>query len=406
MHIDKSVSIRIYNNIPYRPPAGEKKGTLIMPCQALHLLIKPASGACDLACRYCFYSSLGSAGAQAGEMMTEECADIVISRAYETGAADITFAFQGGEPTLAGLPFFRHFVGEAEARCPEGASLHWALQTNGVHIDGQWAAFLAEHRFLTGLSLDGTRDIHDYLRPDRRGEGTYARVMEAARLLSAAGAEFNLLCVVSAQVARHGVAVYNALRKTGCRFLQFIPCVEPFEGLPGAGPHFLTPEDYAQFLRAVFPLWYRDLCAGDYCSVRYFDNLVNMLAGFPPELCGMHGYCPGQFIVEADGKVYPCDFYVVPEWLCGDLHTDTIDEIAASPARQKFVADSQSVDPACRACPVAPLCRGGCRRDRQSSPTGALERNRYCAAYKDFLLFAAPYLEDVRKRVMSDPPRA
>ncbi|MBR3692238.1 MAG: SPASM domain-containing protein [Clostridia bacterium] len=364
-----------------------------MPPENLHLLIKPASGACNMRCGYCFYASLAEGGAPSGQIMTPQTAELVIARAAETGARRICFAFQGGEPTLAGLPWFRRFTELAAARLPAGTRVEYHLQTNGLAINQEWAEFLAAHGFLVGLSVDGTREIHDRLRPDAAGKGTYGRVLTAARTLMAAGVETNALCVVSALSARHGAALYNGLKKAGFRHLQFIPCVEDFGGSP-LPP--LTAEGYLTFLRAIFPLWYRDLREGNYVSVRYFDNLVHMVSGREPEACGMQGYCPGQLIVESDGRVYPCDFYVLPELVCGDLAKQTLAEIVSSPVRQKFCRESLEPHPDCPGCPVAVLCRGGCRRDRQTDPALPPGKNRYCGAYRQFLSEVLPALCDIR----------
>lgn len=365
-----------------------------MSAESLHLLIKPASGACNMRCGYCFYANLAEGGAPSGRIMTERTAELVVSRAAETGARRMCFAFQGGEPTLAGLAWFRRFTELCKNKLPAQTRVEFNLQTNGLAIDGEWVEFLKENRFLVGISLDGTKDIHDALRPDAAGKGTHSRVLAAARALMAAGVECNALCVVSALSARHGAAVYNGLKKAGFRHIQFIPCVEDFGGETSVPP--LTAKGYLTFLRSVFPLWYRDLREGKYVSVRYFDNLVHMVSGREPEACGMLGCCPGQLIVESDGKVYPCDFYVLPRLCNGDLAENSLAEIVDSSVRQKFCEESLAVHPDCRTCPVAPLCRGGCRRDRQKSSDGPVDKNRYCEAYRAFLAEALPALCDIR----------
>lgn len=366
-----------------------------MPPKQLHMLIKPASGSCNMRCAYCFYASLSGGGAPAGRLMDGRTVSAVIDRALETGAEHVCFSFQGGEPTLAGLDFFRAFTAEAEEKNRRGAALSYAIQTNGLCVDEAWVDFLRQKDFLVGISLDGTREVHDALRPDAAGRGTYGRVLSAARALMAAGVQTNALCVVSALVARHGAACYNALKRAGFCHVQFIPCVEPFEGFWGAGRHALTAEAYLGFLRAVFPLWCADLRAGRYVSVRYFDNLVHMAAGRPPEACGMLGFCPGQLIVESDGEVYPCDFYVLPELSCGNVHTHSIEQLVHAPARTEFVRASRAPHTDCLTCPVSALCRGGCRRDRQSDPAQVPGKNRYCEAYRAFLAEAAPHLADI-----------
>lgn len=372
-----------------------------MPIQGLNFLIKPASGRCNMRCGYCFYHSLMSVRSEEGRIMPCETAHTLIRRAYESGARSICFAFQGGEPTLAGLDFFRDFVDTAVQQNINKIKLDWAIQTNGLCVNEQWAAFFAENHFLVGLSIDGDKEIHDLLRLDAAGKGTYTRVLEAAHAMDRAGAEYNILCVISAQVARHGARVYNALKRNGFKFLQFIPCLDPFDGYEGqhTGIHSLTPQAYGTFLKTVFMLWYRDFMEGNYISVRYFDNLVNLAAGYSPEQCGMHGFCPGQFVVESDGGVYPCDFYVVPELKTGNIVDNSIEDILQSPVRQKFIEDSRVAAKQCGACAVYDLCRGGCRRDRQTGPEAPLTVTRFCPALKEFLFFARPYLAQIVKKL-------
>ena len=292
-------------------------GKVGAPMQFVNFLIKPASSLCNMRCRYCFYEDEASNRTQASMgVMTQETADLLIREAID--AVDfngrLNFAFQGGEPTVAGLDFFRHFVAEVSVRNTRHIPVSYSIQTNGLALNEEWAAFLAQNRFLVGVSLDGDKALHDEFRIDAAGKGTWTRVRQNITMLQRAGVELNLLCVVTKRCAKSAVRVYHALQKTGVEFLQFIPCLDPL-GMPrGCMPYSLLPEDYGTFLCALFDEWYRDWSTGHYTSVRLFDDYVHLAMGLPAGTCSTSGSCGAYFVVEADGSVYPCDFYVLDDW--------------------------------------------------------------------------------------------
>jgi len=207
------------------------------------------------------------------------------------------------------------------------------------------------------------------------------------------------LFVVTDETASHPDALYDFYRKNGFNFLQFMPCIDPAECKRGVQNYSLRPRSYAFFLQHFFDRWSADFLGGKEISIRYFDNLVRMVTGAPPETCSMRGACGCQFVFEADGSVYPCDFYVTDEWKLGNIHKDNLLELYESNTCTRFIKNSFSADPACRACKWQSLCRGGCRRDRENMLTGELERNYYCVSYSEFLEYAYPRLLDVAKYV-------
>jgi len=378
----------------------------------LSLLIKPAAGLCNIRCAYCFYRDLGDlsnlsglsglSGARADKIMSRETADILIGRALESGAGDITFAFQGGEPTLAGLDFFTHFTSRVNQRNTKKLRMNYAIQTNGIAVDRDFADFFRANKFLVGLSLDGTKETHDFLRTDANGGGTFAKILKCAELLSKAGVDFNILTVVTAQVAKHIEKIYNFYKKRGFFYLQFITCLDPLEQRE-PGFYSLTPELYERFLIKLFDLWHADLAAGHYTSVRFFDNLVRAAAGGPCEQCGLSadGSCPGQFVIEADGSVYPCDFYCLPQWRMGNIAAASFEELNSSANMLKFRAASELNSPKCAECEMFRLCRGGCRRDREPSAHNRAGENKFCAALYNFLRHAEPALTKISRMYRS-----
>ena len=343
----------------------------------LNLLIKPASSLCNMRCKYCFYKDVSAhRETPSYGVMTEDVLEAVVRRAFEYADGFTGFAFQGGEPTLAGLDFYKQLISFQSKYNKNNIKVINSIQTNGYLTDEEWAEFFAEHDFLVGLSLDGIRDAHDALRVDAEGRGTYDTVIKAAETLKKHGVRFNILCVVSELAARHPKKVYNSLKKY--KYLQFIPCLDPFDGQRSR--FSLTEERYAEFLKQTFDLYYDDIIHGCDISVRNFDNYIGTLSGQSPESCDMNGRCTCYCAVEADGSVYPCDFYVLDEWKIGNVSDDGFDKMINSDTAKRFVSGSYEVHNDCKACRYYKLCRGGCRRDREPLPS----LNRHCKAYKEF----------------------
>jgi len=361
-------------------------------------LIKPASGACNLACRYCFYRDVveNRETADFGRM-SDETAALLVDRAFELDLQAYSFGFQGGEPTLAGLGFFEKFAALVHQRNMKGARVDFALQTNGTTLNPAWARFLKAENFLVGISIDGPRLLHDAFRVTRDDGGTYDRVMAGAETLRTAEVPTNALCVVDAATADNAALVYRHLRKKGFDWIQFIPCLDPLGEEPGGRTWSLQPEAYARFLKTTFDLWVEDGRRGQPASIRWFDNLVGMAAGYPPENCGMSGRCTPYFTVEADGSVYPCDFYVTDEWRLGDIRTNSLTEMAEGETARRFTSVSLHVDKKCETCFAANICRGGCRRDREPFVDGQPSLNRYCGAFLEFFSYAGKRIMEMGK---------
>lgn len=368
----------------------------------LSLLIKPASCSCDMRCRYCFYADVAdSRDVRNYGFMTDSVMEAVIRKALAAPDQVCTFGFQGGEPTLAGLDFFRRFVDSVRRHNAKNLQIHYTLQTNGQTIDDDWAAFLAENKFLTGVSVDAAKQMHDQNRLNAAGKPTHSRAVETTRILRKHGAEFNILTVVSRALARHPDRTYRFYKERDFRHLQFIPCLGPMEGGDGRGPHSPDAGTYGKFLCRVFDLWFRDLSANEYYSIRMFDNYVHMLAGHPPEICAMAGRCQPYLLVEADGTTFPCDFYAVDEYRIGNILNDDIETMLASPNATRFAEESRHVHEDCMGCPVFLVCRGGCRRDREPAVGGIPGKNVYCESYRMLLGHALPRLQFLAERMFS-----
>lgn len=356
-------------------------------------LIKPASDLCNMRCRYCFYHDVAqNRTVQHMGRMTEAVADALIAGAFDGAARDstISFAFQGGEPTVRGLPYFRHFVEEVRRVNTRRLPVHFAIQTNGLALDEDWCRFLAENRFLVGVSIDGDKALHDAHRVDAQGDGTWNRVTANLRLLQKAGAEVNALCVVTRQCARSPQKVYHALQKLGLRYHQYIACLDPLEAQRGSLPFSLTPDAYGKFLCGLFDAWYRDWKAGTYTSIRYFEDLVHLLLGEPASACATCGNCGAYCVAEGDGSVYPCDFFVLDQFRMGKLGEQTLAELAQSELAGAFCARGRGFPAQCAGCQWLPLCGGGCQRDWIG-----LDRNYQCEALRTFFAYAYPRLSRI-----------
>lgn len=359
----------------------------------ISVMIKPASGLCNMRCRYCFYADEASnRETPSYGVMLPEVQEAVLRRILEFSRGDCTIAFQGGEPTMAGLDFFRRTVELEQKWNVNGCAIHNAIQTNGYVIDDEWASFFAENHFLVGLSLDGPEVIHNANRVDAGGNGTYSRVMEAIRILEKHHVDFNILTVVTTLTAKNVQKIYHFFVSSGLKYQQYIPCLDPIGEKRGCHPYSLTPEKFERFLKGLFDCWYQDTLAGKQIYNRYFENLLLIMAGRQPEACDMQGACGRQYVVEADGSVYPCDFYVLDQWRLGNLVTDSFEKIEQKRTELRFMELGTLAHPDCLKCKWRVLCRGGCRRDREPFSENQPGKNYFCTAYYHFFEYAYPRL--------------
>lgn len=357
------------------------------------LMIKPASSLCNLRCRYCFYAdetairSVSSYGIMTAET-TEQMIDQVFGSIQEKST--VTFAFQGGEPTMAGLPYFHHFV--AYVKQHQGHhTVNYSLQTNGTLLNPQWCEFLKENRFLVGISLDISPTYHNDTRVTFSGKGSFHVVNQNRRLLEQYKVEYNVLSVLTGSMARHPMQVWKAILDMGVRYVQFIPCLEELqEGV--RSPFALTPKRFAYFYNGLFPLWLEEFRKGNYISIRFFDDVLNLLSRGMVTSCGFTGRCSNQTIVEADGSTYPCDFYVLDEFCMGNICRDSLQTLSSSAGVQAFFESKEPLSEVCSQCPYLRICGGGCRRMRDSMYI----QGEYCG-YRDFLTKNAAALQAVAR---------
>ena len=344
------------------------------------LLIKPASALCNLDCSYCFYLDRAS-DPYSGQMQRRMSLE-TLERLVETWLAysypHSTFAFQGGEPTLCGPEFYARLCELQKQRGRNGQSVSNAMQTNGVLLNERWCEIFREYNFLLGISLDGPEAVHDLYRVNKEGRGTWKQVIRAIELLQKRRVDFNALCVVSTANVERPKELYRFYKSLGIDYMQFIPLAEfDSEGRPL--PFTPSPEQYGRFLCEMFELWWPDIRR---VRIRFFDNLAESLARQKPGACTMHESCDSYVVVEYNGDVYPCDFFVESAWKLGNINQDSWIDIARRQTRYEFAAKKGIGHQACHACDYQSICQGGCPHLRRGRRGRFDDLDYYCASYK------------------------
>ena len=348
----------------------------------LQLMIKPSSSNCNLNCCYCFYKDeCSNRNTYSYGFMKEETLEILVQKALHAAELSCGFGFQGGEPTLIGLNFYKKFVELVKKYKKSSTNVTFSIQTNGTLLTEEWAEFFSKNRFLVGISLDGTREIHDRNRKDAGGKDTFKKVLENARMLQNHHVDVNILCVLTKQSAKKVSSIYQFLKKEGFYFQQYIPCLDPLEEERGGYPWSLTPSVYGAALKDLFDLWFQDLSSNTPVSIREFDNWLAILKGYPPEACSQVGRCSIQNIVEANGDLFPCDFYALDSYRIGNVSDDSFSFNEIFSQDNIFLKEGSVRGKECPSCNWYPLCRGGCRRDYMHG------HNYFCESYKDFFSY-------------------
>jgi uncharacterized protein len=364
------------------------RGTGILR-DSIELLIKPASSLCNLRCSYCFYADVAdNRSIPSYGIMGLDVLERIVEKAIINAKEHVSFSFQGGEPTLAGLDFFKKLIELEKKYNTRDINISHAIQTNGYTIDDEWAEFFAKNNFMVGVSVDGDAKTHNKYRVNSCRQGTHGRIMHSISVLKKHQIKVNILTVVTADVARNARKIYDYYKENDLLYQQYIPCLDPFVEEKGKFDYSLTPQLYATFLKDMFDCWYDDIKSGQFIYNRYFENLVGMIKGYHPESCGMLGHCLPQYVVEADGGVYPCDFYVLDRFKIGNLTTDSFTEIDKKRRQIEFIEDSAIIHPDCLECKWLNICRGGCRRNRDMNGIGEISKNYFCESYKEFFSYA------------------
>jgi uncharacterized protein len=344
------------------------------------LLIKPASAVCNLDCAYCFYLDRDADPYKAlpARRMTAETLERLVDTYLFYSYPTSIFAFQGGEPTLAGLPFFEKLVELQKQYGRNGQTVSNSLQTNGILLDQNWCELFRGYDWLLGVSLDGPEDVNDRYRYNKEGRGTWRRVIESIQLLQKNRVEFNILCVLSQANVDRPKDLYRFYRGLGIDNLQFIPLAE-FDGKGNPLPYTISPQQYGRFLCEVFDAWWPERRN---VRIRLFDNIAEALAGQKPGTCTMHETCDSYVVVEYNGDVYPCDFFVESSWKLGNINLDSWSEIARRTRRYSFASKKTLAHPECQVCVYQSICHGGCPKFRHGPRAQFDDLDYFCEAYK------------------------
>lgn len=357
---------------------------------AVSVMIKPASSKCNLRCKYCFYCDVSNNRAETDKgFMTLETAENVIKKALSFGRDSVSFTFQGGEPLLAGIDFFKKFVSIVDKQNADGTlSVSYFLQTNATLIDDEWCRFFKENNFLLGVSLDGNEEQNRY-RVYKDGRSSFDDVVSSVDLLKKYGVNFNIVSVLTKQLANSFRDSYKFFKSIGADYLQYIPCINDFNEVD---EYSMDNDDYVNYLNSAFKIYYNSKMRNAHISIRQFDNYCLLCRNQNAEQCGMNGVCSNQFVVEGDGSVYPCDFYCIDDFYLGNINDTDFEEMYNSPVTVEFIKDSFKLKEECKNCDVFYLCRGGgCKRNRESFD--------YCRAYKQFFSANAEKLSKITSAI-------
>ena len=360
------------------------------------MLIKPASAVCNLDCAYCFY--LDREADPYKSLPARRMSDDTLERLVDTylfySYPESVFAFQGGEPTLAGPAFFEKLVEFEKRHGRNGQAVSNALQTNAILIDDTWCGIFRETNWLIGVSIDGPEEVHDRYRFNKAGHGTWRKVMDGIGTLQRNKVEFNVLCVLSQANVEKPRETYRFFRSLGIDYVQYIPLAE-FDASGNPLPFTITPQQYGRFLCETFDLWWPERRK---VRIRFFDNLAEALAGRKPGNCTMHETCDSYVVVEYNGDIYPCDFFVESPWKLGNINVDSWPEIARRRLRYEFAAKKTLPHPECQVCEYQSVCHGGCPKLRHGRNRRFEDLDYFCAAYK--MIFAkavGPLRKEVRR---------
>ncbi len=371
--------------------------TIKKPLQSI--LVKPAGADCNLDCTYCFYLEKSDLYPESQKhRMSIDVLREMIRQMMRDGEQSLSFGWQGGEPTLMGLDFFRKAVEFQQKFGRTGQSVGNGIQTNGILINEDWIKFFNEYSFLVGLSLDGPEHIHDRYRFNKGGGPSWSKVLDAAKRMLDQGVAVNALVVVNDYSAQFPQEIYEFHKNLGFEFMQFIPCVEPDPLHPERAASFtVSAEQYGKFLCDIFDCWKADF-NGDIptTSVRYFDSVFHTYVNFPPPECTLLEECGCYVVVEHNGDVYSCDFFVEPEWKLGNLMENSLYDLLNTPLQQKFGCWKKELPPECPECEWLTHCWGGCTKDRISDPADN-GSNHFCLSYKMFFEHADTDLRRLAK---------
>ena len=393
-----------------------------MTDSVFHIMAKPSSFQCNMSCDYCFYLEKETIyGKKMPMRMDDATLRQYIKQQIKAQARlpEVSFAWQGGEPTTCGLDFFKTII-KYQKRYSSGKPVQNSIQTNGLLIDDKWARFLAEHRFLVGVSIDGPEHLHDRYRVSKGRKPTFKKVVTAIERLQKHHVEFNTLTVINDHNCQHGLEVYRFLKSIGSDYHQYIPIVElmasdarideqssqlifPVQRENNVMTLFSVPGSseatgYGQFMTEVFDEWVRQDVGKIY--VRLFETMLAQTLGYPPSICIFQKTCGNALVLEQNGDLYPCDHFVFEDLKLGNINNDYAIDLAQSSKQQSFGNSKEStLTDMCRRCEFLGFCNGGCPKHRIVDIGETHRQNHLCGSYKKIFSHMKPYMEYMAKEI-------
>jgi uncharacterized protein len=367
------------------------------------LLIKPSGSDCNVDCTYCFYKSRPAEVGAGRQRMSDEVLERLVKDYMGLRFQLCGFAWQGGEPTLMGLDFYKRAVELQRKYGSAGQEVGNSLQTNALLLNNaEWGRFLHENKFLVGVSIDGPKELHDHYRFDLGGHGTWDRVMGAIDCCKEHDVEFNTLTLINRLTAEHPDEIFDFLIGLGVRYLQFIPCVEVDPQTGRIAEFSVSPKQYADFQCRIFDRWLE--FGPQKLSIRDFDSILSFCIAGHHSICTFDRQCSQYIVVEHTGDVFPCDFFVEPKWRLGNILETPIEQLAACALKKTFARRKQDLPNRCLVCRHLAVCRGGCLKDR--APQAALgttgtPHSYFCDSYRQFFDYALPRFLQVAAQIRS-----
>jgi uncharacterized protein len=367
------------------------------------LLIKPTGSDCNLDCKYCFYKHRAPQVGQGKQRMSDEVLERLVKDYMELRLPFSGFAWQGGEPTLMGLDFYKKAVEMQEKYGAAGQKVGNSLQTNAVLLNDQWCRFLHENKFLVGISIDGPRELHDYYRIDHSGAGSFDKVVKAIEKCKEHKVEFNTLTLLNNKNVEEPERLFDFLVWLGIKYMQFIPCVEIDAATGKIADFSITPQQYGDFLCKLFDHWSK--YDPKNISIRDFDSVLSYCITGKQTLCTFDRQCTQYIVVEHNGDAFCCDFFVEPRWRLGNIFETPIEKLAAGDKKRLFARAKQSLCNKCLVCRHLVLCRGGCMKDRIPFDKDKFSKESFfCESYKRFFDYAMPKFMQIAAEISSKSP--
>jgi uncharacterized protein len=362
---------------------------------AFHLLAKPSGAMCNLDCTYCFFLDKEALYPGSTFHMSDAVLEQYIRQLIESHRTDcVNIAWQGGEPTLMGIEFYRRAIELVEEHRRPGMTIQHTMQTNGTLLNDEWAAFFKEHGFLIGISIDGPRELHDVHRVDKNGRSTFDKVIRGLRLLQKYGVEYNVLTTINRVNAECPLEIYRFLRdEVGSTWMQFIPVIERinadgrtlYQDGYTVSERSVTPEQFGRFLSSIFDEWVRNDVGRIF--IQTFEATLNNWLGMRSSgMCVFNETCGNGPVIEHNGDLYSCDHFVEPKYILGNIQDKHMIELMASPQQLKFGQDKRdSLPRCCLECDVLFACHGECPKNRFiQTPEGEMSLNYLCTGFKEF----------------------